>query len=82
MGDDADDEGVSLVMMRLVMMRMLKGKPDKEVVCLDSAVGDEDDADDEDDEGVSLVMMRAAGDGEDDEGETRQGGRLCGFGCG
>ena len=40
-------------------MRMMKGKPDKEVVCLDSAVGDEDDndADDEDDEGVSLVMV-------------------------
>ena len=37
---------------------MTKGKPDKEVVCLDSAVGDEDDADDEDDEGVSLVIMR------------------------
>ena len=36
------------------MMRMMKGKPDKEVVCLDSAVGDEDDADDEDDESVSL----------------------------
>ena len=35
---------------------MTKRKPDKEVVCLDSAVGDEDDADDEDDEGVSLVM--------------------------
>ena len=37
---------------------MTKRKPDKEVVCLGSAVGDEDDADDEDDEGVSLVMMR------------------------
>ena len=34
---------------------MTKRKPDKEVVCLGSAV---DNADAADDEGVSLVMMR------------------------
>ena len=36
---------------------MTKRKPDKEVVCLGSAVGDEDDADDKDNDDVSLVMM-------------------------
>ena len=45
---------------------MTKRKPDKEVVCLDSAVGDEDDGDDEDDEGVSLVMMRLCECGDDE----------------
>ena len=37
---------------------MTKRKPDKEVVCLGSAVDTADAADDKDDEGVSLVMMR------------------------
>ena len=37
---------------------MTKRKPDKEVVCLGSAVDNADAADEEDDEGVSLVMMR------------------------
>jgi len=37
---------------------MTKRKPDQEVVCLVSAVGDEDDADDKDNDDVSLVMMR------------------------
>ena len=37
---------------------MTKRKPDQEVVCLGSAVGDEDDADDKDNDDVSLVMMR------------------------
>ena len=36
---------------------MTKRKPDKEVVCLGSAVGDEEDADDKDNDDVSLVMM-------------------------
>jgi len=44
---------------------MTKRKPDKEVVCLGSAVGD---ADDEDDEGVRLVMMRLCECGDDEAG--------------
>ena len=37
---------------------MTKRKPDKKVVCLGSAVGDEDHADDKDNDDASLVMMR------------------------
>ena len=75
---------------------MTKRKPDKEVVCLGSAVDNADAADEEADEGVSLVMMRPVLmliiDADemlvsdvmtvDDQEEARQGGRVSGFSCG